>query len=184
MQIREWMNNNSAAVTLGAVIVMFCALGILYCQLTSGGRGRGQQITHQYFYDLNTGELFEAEINLHPPIAAPSGPLQRDMRPLRQGGPAGVRARVFSCTDCADRSSHFIGYLEMYPESVKRRLEQAGDQAMMMMEMEAMQMLVRRPDSERWVSSDRPEYGQIMQDIYSRDRCPDGQRPRPCHPRR
>jgi len=183
MQVREWIDNNATAVTLGAVVIMFCAFGIVICQLRGGGGARGTQITHQYFYDLNTGELFEAEIQKHPPIDAPSGALQRAMPPLRQGGPAGVRARVFSCTDCSDRSSHFIGYLEMFPPQVKHRLEEAGDQAGLMMEMEAMQVLIRREDGDRWISSDRTEYGQIMREVYSRDRCPDGQRPRPCHPR-
>ncbi len=58
----------------------------------------------KYFYDLNTGELFEDLSGLGP-IETPSG--------LHEGMPAGVRAVVFACRDCGDEADRYVGWLEV-----------------------------------------------------------------------
>ena len=58
----------------------------------------------KYFYDLNTGELFEDLSGLGP-IETPSG--------LHERMPAGVRAVVFACRDCGDEADRYVGWLEV-----------------------------------------------------------------------
>lgn len=65
-----------------------------------------------YFFDLNTGLLFNGAVGTQGPIAAPSNAAEPD------SSPAGVRAYVYSCGQCGDAEKQYIGYLEMYAPGV------------------------------------------------------------------
>jgi hypothetical protein len=98
----------SPALTL--VIIGGVLLGASLCvfsQLT--GASVREDLVYRaskvYFYDLSTGELFVHTDADPPPIHAPHQTGER---------PAGCRAHVFSCGDCNDPASRFVGYLEMY----------------------------------------------------------------------
>ena len=120
-KIRTWMNNNSAIVTILAVVVLIMSLGII---VISQQRPSFEPVP-VYFYDLNTGQLFPGMSSDVPPIPAPSGGLVLNNQVTER--PAGVKAYVYSCTDCEDESSQFIGWLEMYTPDVKAQLENPQD---------------------------------------------------------
>lgn len=177
MKLREFMNNNPAIVTVGAVVVLVVALGILFSSM--GGGGSGQTIRELYFYDLNTNELFVGDAQQYPPIEAPSGPMDG-------GHNAGVRAVVFGCGDCSE-SNRYIAWLETYTMDVKQKLEtprQPGENYDPAMEADMMMMmedghLVRSPDGGDWYPYNSPEAQQIF--VAAQEKCQDG-RPKQCLP--
>src|SRR5262245_34979152 len=104
---RDYLNRNSTAGIALAVVVFAVSLAVLIYQV----RGRtGGSPGLVYFYDVNStssvplDRLFSAKSDEVPPIRGPSD--------SPDSAPGGVRAWVFSCGDCSDRSSMFIGYLE------------------------------------------------------------------------
>lgn len=168
MSLREFANNNSAIVTLGAVVLLVIALGAIIMQ-TRGGGGSG--IIDVYYYDLSTGQLFTGPSNQLAPIEAPSGPYN--------GKPGGVRAFVFSCTDCDDESTHFIGWLDMYTPEAKEALANPTAEMGASFELYERGHLVKRVEDETWVSANDPEGFRVMEAISQE--CPGG-RPQPCYP--
>ena len=177
MNVREWLNNNSAVATLVAVVVLVISLAILV--YTGGGGSRVTEID-LYYYDLNTGELFTASSRLIPPIEAPSGPTP-------EGEPAGVRAYLYSCSDCDDESTHRIAWLERYTPEAKQRIEnyrnnpeQFAEEAYYEMEMQQDHQ-VRRPEDNQWQNINTQAGQQIMEIAMQ---CPEGQRPQICYPDR
>lgn len=126
MKLRDWMNNNSAIVTVGAVALLCVAVGLLIYE----SRGPSYYIPSKaYFYDLNTGKLFAASAKDIPPIAAPSGPYHGDKA-------GGVKAYIYACGSCPDDLSGqtaeqleskkiYVAYLEMYTAEAKQAQEKA-----------------------------------------------------------
>ena len=106
MKIREWINENSAAVMIVAVLLLIVAMTWIVSNTGGPVSPYGEE---DFFYDVNTGQLFSASIGEYPPVVAPSGG-------------EGVKAKVFSCTDCD--SSPKIAWLEKYPPAIKDRLEE------------------------------------------------------------
>jgi hypothetical protein len=159
MKVRDWMNNNSAVVTILAVVILVISLGVIIMQT----RGRGAPRTIDlYFYDLNTNQLFVARSDQIPPIPAPSGPLRGQPGDL----PAGVRAHVFACGDCpsglrgltpeqVEQRGAYVAYLDMYTEEGRRAL--AGDAPTDMMTDPMEQTLVRRVADRDW----QPMYSEV-----------------------
>ncbi len=121
--IRDTINNNSAVVTVGAVLLLIVGLLLLMNQCSEGGPGQVNK--YQYFYDLNTGELFVADALDIAPIEAPSGKPYK--LPNGQEIPAGVRAFVYACGECGPDSKK-IGYLEMYTPEAQKILQDARKQ--------------------------------------------------------
>ena len=107
MKLREWMNENSALVTILAVVILIGALTFLVVSNT-GGRGRPKGPRQQWFYDLETKALFPAPPEAIPPIDTESGKEK------------GVKAMVFTCTSCA--SDRRIAWLEKYPKEAKKQI--------------------------------------------------------------
>lgn len=128
-----------------------------------------------WYYDLNTKALFEAPDG-GPRITAASGP--------HDGQPAGVRAYVFSCTSCEDKSTHFIGYLEtldatllqqLKPEDLKGWYGQRGPPQVQGVD-EA--MMVRRVEDADWVPSQSSQ-GQDILNLAGKQ-CPEARSPTFC----
>jgi hypothetical protein len=109
MQIREWVNKNSAVTTIVAVVMLFAALYYLWKTINPSPP---PPITHVFYYDMITGKLFPAPTAEFPPIETP------DNSKLANGDPAGVKANVFSCTRCRE-GEWYIGYLETYLPGAK-----------------------------------------------------------------
>ena len=170
MSLREFANNNSAIVTLGAVVLLVIALGAIIMQ-TRGGGGSRSSITDVYYYDLNTGELFPGPSDQIAPIDAPSGPYN--------GKPGGVRAFVFSCEDCDDESTHFIGWLDMYTAEAKEALTNPNADMSLSSQLYEQGRMIKRVEDETWVPSTDVEAYTVMENI--KYQCPGG-RPQPCYP--
>jgi len=171
MQLREFLNNNSALVTILAVVLLIVALGAIVMQINGGG-GYTPRVVDVYYYDLDTGELFLEKSNEIPPVETASGPHN------------GVRAYVFACNDCDEESDRFIGWLEMYTPEAKAALtrdpaEAQPDEAPFDYWEEG--HLVRSIDSDEWQLANSEPGFRIMENI--RDKCPGGT-PKPCFPGR
>jgi hypothetical protein len=107
----------------------------------------------EWFYDLNTGQLFTADKELVPPIESPSGPLP-------DGGPAGVRAYVFSYVEEPNESQRYIGFLEKVdPNFAKEASEQTDD-----MTRWGRGKLIRRAGDKEWVPADSRAGREILQE--------------------
>ena len=101
------------SITAASVLVLVVTIGLLM----PGEAVKVKEYEKGWFYDLNTGQLFVAKSDAVVPVEAPSGPLP-------QGGPAGVRAYVFSYSDEPNEANRFIGFLEIPdPEVKKKRVE-------------------------------------------------------------
>lgn len=92
------------------------------------------------FYDEGTRQIYpHFKTSQLPPVEAPSGK-------------EGVRAFVYSCGDCSDRSSHFIAYLQKHTAADKRALAatfSGGDTGARVAVMG--RRLIRRVSDTRWV---------------------------------
>ena len=183
-QGREWLNENSAIVTIVTVVGLILVLAYLLSQ------ARGPSFTVEYkprpvwFYDLNTGQTFEMQSDAIPPIETDSGPYQ--------GRPAGVLKRVFSCDQCkSDFQSYLMAYLPEAQEA-KRELDawmmQKGErtpeewnQQQKLQETASRGIIVARPDQpDRWVLQSSAEGLAITTETEYR--CEDGQRAIECFP--
>ena len=192
MKARDWINNNSAVVTVGAVVVLVLALGFIIYQNSGSMTPR---VVDMYYYDMNTGEIFLGQSDQVPPIDAPSG--------LADGQPAGLRAYVFSCGECPssdqivgstasslEQQNTFVGWVEKYTEEARQAMEQAeqGEQSpeeeQAAYEAYERGEVVKRPgDPESaWVHIDSDEGLRIQESISQK--CPGDELPNPCYPER
>jgi hypothetical protein len=112
-----------------------------------------------YFYDRNTGQLFEGLSEAEGLIEAPSGPYR--------GRPAGARASVFACRAGDKSEQRFVGYL-MVPEDIVRKHGEnivgrpaAGGGP-------AAAIVLCRPGEDRWVYVDSPEGQAIKAEVLRR----------------
>ncbi len=169
MSIRSYLNNNPAIVTIAAIVLLLVCLGVIYRTLSGGGGG--PRIVDIYFYDLGSGEVFIGPSDSLPPIDAPSGPYN--------GKPAGVRAYVFSCTDCSDENSRFVGYLETYTDEAKAAL--TSGEAPDAYEYYDGGRLIKRPDEEGWARAESEEGFALIESVSTL--CPGGVL-KPCYPGR
>lgn len=109
LDLRHWLNENSAVTTIGAVVLLMIALGVMLATLTGGGGGDDdyEAPTARFFYDLNTGELFSVPLTELPPVDR-GEPFKL---PNGQTMPAGVEAVVLAA-DGAPEDQYVIGWVE------------------------------------------------------------------------
>lgn len=86
-------------------IALLAVAGIAIAVTMSDGPEYAEAPEQDYYYDLNTGELFAAPYRERLPAANPATP---------NAAPAGVIAYVFACGDCTAESDRFIAYLEVH----------------------------------------------------------------------
>ncbi len=201
MQIREWVNKNSAVTTIISVVLLFCALFYL---MRTVFPPPPEPITKVFYYDIITGKLFPAPVEEYPPIATP------DNSTLANGQPAGVKANVFSCTRCRE-GDWYIGYLETYlpearevqirmNEEMKKMSEQplpepgaAGTPAPMpppmmgpspqeMMLISEGHLVASQEDVNKWFKQESPEGAALVNAAMKK--CPDNKYPQQCFPGR
>ena len=123
----------------------------------------------QYFYDLNTEEIFEARAGMAP-IETSSGSYE--------GMPAGVRAVVFACRDCGD--DRYVAWLQA-PIVELKRYGVAYDSAGVGGEPEKSDLAIRSPDGGKWVPLAAPAAEAIT---TAARRCDDRPTPLYCRPGR
>jgi hypothetical protein len=168
MNLREWMNQNSAVVTIIAVVLLLVSLGVIIMTLTPKNPAR---VVDVYFMDTSDGSLFVDKSDQLPPVAAPSG---KD----------GVRAFVFSCGDCGDEASRFVGWLETYTPDAKKAISAPSDNpeaGMDNYEVVENGHMVCDPVSKKWVMANSEQGFKIMDMIQNK--C-GTEAPKPCFPGR
>ena len=153
MGAREFMNRNSALVTIAAVVVLVVALGLIIMQ--SRGPRRSASPVDAYYFDMGSGRIFVSASAQIAPIDAPSGPYRES--------PGGVRVYIFACAGCGDYEGMSVGqvrergghvaWLEMYDPAVKEQFTRGRQPGPMMMT----GRLVKTVDAEHWVRSSSPE---------------------------
>ena len=166
---REWANENPAfvmAITGASVLLLVVVIVWL------AGPEHVLEVTEykkEWYYDLNTGELFAAQKGLTPPIEAPSGP-------LTDGQPAGVRAYVLSYVAEPNEAERFIAFLEIADPNALKNVSNKPGPKLTPTRRWGRGRLLRTLDDEKWVKGDSLD-GQA---IFSRTFTPDekGQRPR------
>ena len=128
----------------------------------------------QYFYDLNTRQLFVVPDGTISPVDTPSGP--------HQGEPAGVQAEVFACGDCADASKRTILFL------IKLRTPvpgpgPAGTEPSRWID-HSQNPLVKRPEEVDWYPRFSPRGEELFEDyIQKQHACNEsGEKLRACGP--
>ncbi|NQU11620.1 hypothetical protein HQ590_12575 [bacterium] len=171
--------NTQKVVGIASVLVLVLAVVLILRQLRPPPRPAIP--SQDWYYDLNTQQLFAAPVAQLPPIPAPSGPLP-------DGSPAGVRAVVYGCQDCgaADRS---IIYLETYTAAARNeaatRLQVTTDGRPPQFRPDSATgtgVLVSDPQELNWVDLGTAD-GQAIAKRKTENRCPDGQAARACYPR-
>jgi len=94
----------SPVVAVIAIVVLIVAGYFVISRTGGGGGGGGIFVGDKYFLDLTSGELVTSD--------SMKSPIQTG------GGHEAVRAHVFSCSSCDDKSSQFVGYLRSFtPEA-------------------------------------------------------------------
>lgn len=178
-ELRRVINEYATQVSVGA-IAFLVALGTAAACIA--GRTNRTPPGSSYFLDLTTNKLFTAAADQVPPIKTPG-------RHMRDGQPAGVRAYVMSCGDCADTQSHMIAYLESFTSEGQRvMLEAAGEMAILRNASDSPPQsretgcLVARADLQGgWIPASSQEGRRLVSDAMRP--CPGtGNRPRSCRP--
>lgn len=163
MQIREWLKNNP--VIGGAIVagIMLTAILILVLSLLPTNPTPAST-PNNYYYDMQSGELFVADVSLIPPIKAPSGG-------------EGVLAQVYACGECGDDSELFVGILRKYSPAGKQAIEND-------MPPGVENELVRLTDEgSRWVPADsEPGRAYRLQAVADAKAACKGKKPKICFP--
>jgi hypothetical protein len=162
MHIRQYLNDHPAVAWGIAGPLALVALLFIAWWLWPRVPREPQQMS--YFYDLNTGELFEVPADTMGPIETESGPYK--------GMPAGVRAHVYCYGTYREGVESFIGYLEVPIEGVPQDQWPPGVEPDP--DTEVGDYLVRRPGDDRWCDASGAEGRLIMDEVHTR--CPEGQR--------
>jgi len=171
---RRWINRQNPRIIIGitAVSVFIFLTIVIWMLIPEKPLEKVELSDKAWFYDLNTGKLFPGKNDQNPPIEAPSGPLSIESAagPLQQGGPAGVKAYVFSYAREPNESERFIGFLETsVPREIMERLEAIKPKAGRT-EQWGYGKLVRRLKDKYWVPGDSDEGRTILKDVYLPDK--------------
>jgi hypothetical protein len=162
MQIREYLNQHPAlAWGMAGPLALASAIFLAWWFWPRVER-EPQEMA--YFYDLNTGQLFEVPVNTIGPVETESGPYN--------GMPAGVRAHVYCYGTYRPGVEKFVGYLEVPLEGVPE--DQWPPGAKPDPDTEIGDFLVRRPGDDRWYDASGQEGSRIMGEVFTDS--PEGQR--------
>jgi hypothetical protein len=173
--LRRWINEYPTVVTSAAGASAMLLLAVVIWLLVPG-KPPPQVVTieKEWYYDLNTDELFVAEKGLEPPIEAPSGPLP-------SGRPGGVRAYVLSYTDEPNESKRFIAFLETTasPEIMAKWPKRSD--SVSAAKKWGKGKLIRRIDDKVWIPADSRLGQQLLEEAFAPNK--NGDRPTYCPPR-
>ena len=171
---RRWINRQNPkiiiAITIASVLLLLTV--VIWMLIPEKPLEKVELSDKAWFYDLNTRKLFVGKDNQVPPIEAPSGPLSTESAagPLQEGGPAGVKAYVFSYAREPNESERFIAFLETtVPREIMERLESIKPNAGST-ERWGYGKLVRRLKDKYWVPGDSNEGRAILKDVYLPDK--------------
>jgi len=174
--MREWLNRNSAMVTVVAVVVLVAALGLVVWNMSSGRSGGAAQA---YFFDPNTQQLIPADAMKAPPFQVSTGPEQA------------VGAVVYACGEgaCGSEKSRQIGFLWRYTPKGLELAQQIASMGNTQDDLERRGLLApqlelekqyRKPDSDKWLNANTPETDQLLGTVYTA--CPSSKKAEICAP--
>jgi len=180
---RRWINQQNPKIVIAITIASVLLLLTIVIWIWPEKPLEKVELSNKaWFYDLNTGQPFVGRDDQIPPIEAPSGPLRIEspVGQLRNGGPAGVKAYVFSYVDEPNESERFIGFLEILtpeakkekPESIKSRASGA--------EQWGHGRLIRRVKDKKWVPANSYQGRFILEEVFLPNE--NGERARYCPP--
>ena len=156
---REWINQNSASVTVAAVAVL---LGSMTVIMNRHRRTGGVEPGEAWYYDTVTKEYFRDK-------TTKIAPFNRD------NGNEAVRAHFFTCGECTEATledtppgERFIGYYEKYTDEVKAKLEEKSE-SFALYEMAFQGRLYSR-DGQEWFAAEKTEGTAITAELQKK--CP------------
>lgn len=168
--IRKCVNANPKIIIGVTAVCVLVLLGIIIGILIPEKTERVEGYKKEWFYDLNTGELFIAKVGQKPPIEAPSGLLSN-------GKPAGARAYVLSYAYEPNESERFIGFLEIAdPNAEELKTDNTRERRQW-----GHGRLLRRVEDEQWVPADSKEGRAIVEEAYMPNE--NGEPPHYCPPK-
>ncbi len=169
--IREWVNDHPTGAFWGAILSAgLLAIIVILQILGRSAPPKVDTLEQEWYYDLNTDQLFVAEKGLTPPIEAPSGPLSG-------GAPAGVRAYLLSYAYEPNEAERFIGFLETSaPPEMLARWPNSGRPSTA--KTWGKGKLIRRLDEKRWVPADSTTGQEIFAEAFAANE--EGERPTYC----
>lgn len=156
---REWLNAHPTLIAGVASLSIILVVLVLASarRPVSGPLMRGKTA---WFYDVNTGKLFQGSPRETGPIKSPSGPTP-------DGAPAGFRAHVYSYVMEPNDSELFTGFLEQ-PDPESEVECSASD--MRDFDRWAQSRLIRRPDDKNWVQATSVEGQAILRELTHPDK--------------
>ncbi|MEX0652645.1 MAG: hypothetical protein WD534_02740 [Phycisphaeraceae bacterium] len=178
MGVRQWINEHSTVATLVVVVALCGAVGTMVWTL----RGDSGSLRQEYYYDMQTGQLFTATYTAVPPVASP-----------HSGGQlTGARAAVFGCGGCpktlesmtreeAESAGAIVTWIEWAPEEVRGGSTQpASPSEARLRGMDGQfYFLVQDLDSDRPVRQTSDAGRTLTTRLPT---CPDGSTPQRCTP--
>ncbi len=167
---RRWINRQNPKIIIAITAAsVFLLLTIVIWLLTPEKPLEQVELSDKaWFYDLNTGQLFVGRDDQIPPIKALSGPLRIESASgsLQEGGPAGVKAYVFSYAPEPNESERFIGFLETtIPEAIKEKLKPIEPRASGA-EQWGHERLIRRVKDKKWVPANSYQGRAILKELF------------------
>jgi hypothetical protein len=160
MKLAKWIQSKPVMLGLAVLCLTLALVQVL--------RPRGEAgVSHAYYWDLGSGELFIAPLAIAP-IEAPSGAGQ------------GVLAMVFSCGQCDERS-RFVAWLEQHNEAARQMIQAGNRDDPRYQEVVAAGHQIAAPPAPgtepQWIASQSPQAAAVMK--AGTGRCP---RPQLCTP--
>jgi hypothetical protein len=158
--LREWINEHPGAIKTAALVSVFVVVLVAIQQLRPDEEPVVETPSKEWYYDLNTGELFTAESGQSPPIKAPSGSTP-------EGKKAGVRAYVLSYVYEPNEAERFVGFLEttateaMLANAPERLRNPSGAKKW------ARGKMIRRVTDAEWVLADSEEGRKIRAEAFA-----------------
>ena len=153
--LREWMNQNSAVATVGAVAILAIALTILYFQT---GGPTVKLSDSAWYAEPGTENLVVDKVGLIPPI-------DKDGKKL-------VLVHYFGCDGCGEK---FIGYYEKYTDAGKKEMErlqasmtpgaEVDEEIEMKMYDITMTQRLYSTDGVKWINSESDQGQAVMEKI-------------------
>jgi hypothetical protein len=156
-------------VVVAALLAVLLSAWLVARALWNREGARSAWTAMSYYFDQNTGKLFEAPADSPAAIETGSGPFR--------GMPAGVRAHVFAYDD-APNPERFVGWIEAPPDAVPPESIEPGEKAGSDGETP---VLIRRTTDARWVFADGAKGRAIVSAVQSQGG--PGRQPTYCRPR-
>ena len=110
--MRDWLNNNERVASIACVIIIIIGVIWTIVAMTGGDENAGNSdliSDLSWYYDVTTGEAFQAHWRQVPPITSPAGN-------------EAVRVSFFSCGSCG-AGERFAGYYMKYTPQFKKRAD-------------------------------------------------------------